>query len=202
MVGQVVWPGLMGIADLSNINAAVDYIKSFGSLAPVAAYILFTFQAAVPIIPYVILAGAAGLIFGFWPGFIIAWLGALSGACILFLLVRINKWNWLYVRINKRYKIDITSIKGWYGFWAIFLSRVLPVVPTPLINILSGISGISFWIFLIASALGKIPMAAIYTGLGNRLYVSGDLYGTLGILAAVIVVSYLGVRVVRKKGWI
>lgn len=189
------------IVDFTSVHAAVDYLRSFGILAPLVAFILFFIQAALPVFPYIILAGAAGMIFGFWEGFFLSWAGALAGACFAFYLFRLTGWEWLHVIIRRRFNHDLTEITPLMGFWGIVITRIIPVVPTPLINFVSAVSGISAWIFITASAIGKIPSAVVYTGLGNHMLVSEDVYTTLALLAGVIIIGYAGMRLVRKRYW-
>lgn len=187
--------------DFTNIHAAVEYLRSFGVLAPIVAFILFFIQAALPVFPYFILAGAAGMIFGFWEGFFLSWTGALAGACFSFYAVRLIRWDWLHDRLTRWFKYDLREVTPFLGFWGIVVARIFPVIPTPLINFVAGISGISAWNFILASAIGKIPTAFIYTGLGNHMINTEDLYSTLALLAAVIVISYVGMRIVQKRFW-
>lgn len=185
--------------DFTTIHAAVDYIRGYGIFAPAAAFVLFFVQAIFPVFPYFILAGAAGLVFGFWEGFLLSWSGALSGACLAFLVIRLTEWDWLRQRLRTVFKRDIAEVTPFMGFWGIVLARIFPVVPTPLINFVSGISSIPFRVFLVASALGKIPTALLYTGLGNHMLVTEDINGTLLLLGGVIMAGYAGMRLVRRR---
>lgn len=199
MVGQDIGKEGREIVDFASIHAAVNYLRGFGVFAPLMAFVLFFVQAAVPVFPYFILAGAAGLIFGFWEGFFLSWIGALAGACFAFYLVRLTGWEWLHVRLKRIFKHDLKEVTPLLGFWGIVVARIFPVIPTPLINFVSGISGISMWSFFFASAIGKIPGALIYTGLGNHMLVSEDVYTTLALLAGVIVVGYGGMWIFQKR---
>lgn len=185
--------------DFTSINAAVDYLRGFGIIAPLVAFILFFIQAALPVFPYVILAGAAGMIFGFWEGFFLSWAGALAGACFAFYVVRLTGWDWLHERLTRWFKYDLREVTPFLGFWGIVIARIFPVVPTPLINFVGGISGISAWIFILASAIGKIPTAFLYTGLGNHMITSEDIYTTLALLVAIFVIGYAGMLIIQRR---
>jgi uncharacterized membrane protein YdjX (TVP38/TMEM64 family) len=177
----------------------VESLKDLGITAPLVAFGLFFVQAIIPVFPYFILAAASGIVFGFWQGTLIAWSGALAGACFAFYLIRLTGWEWLHAKINQRYSVDISKIGPGLGFWTILLARIFPVIPTPLINIVSAISGISFWVFFLASALGKLPTAVIYTGLGHHMYAAQDIWGTVSLLILVFAISYAGMWLIRKK---
>ncbi|MGE5544491.1 MAG: VTT domain-containing protein, partial [Bacillota bacterium] len=108
-------------------------------------------------------------------------------------------WDWLHVRLKRWFKYDLREVTPFLGFWGIVVARIFPVVPTPLINFVGGISGISAGIFISASAIGKVPTAFIYTGLGSHMMTSEDIYSTLALLAVVCALSYAGMRVVQKR---
>ena len=59
----------------ATVETAIKYITSFQALAPLVTLGLFFIQAVLPVFPYMILAGAAGMVFGFWKGFVLAWVG-------------------------------------------------------------------------------------------------------------------------------
>lgn len=187
------------MVEKTSIEATMNYISKYRELAPLLTFGLFFVQAVLPVFPYMILAGAAGAIFGFWKGFLLSWLGALLGACVAFAISRRLGKEWFLARINERYQLDLESIDPKYGFWGIVIARIFPVVPTPLINVAAGIGGVSFWIFTVASAIGKLPTAIVYTGVGYHLYKTGDVLQTVVLLALLLIASYLGINHFRRK---
>ena len=78
----------MDIQIFNSLYLMSSYLKEFGFLAPFVAFGLFVLQAAVPVFPYIILAAAGGLIFGFKMGFLLSWIGALVGACVAYWICR------------------------------------------------------------------------------------------------------------------
>ncbi|NSW83419.1 MAG: TVP38/TMEM64 family protein [Syntrophothermus sp.] len=182
-----------------SMAEVTKYINNFHALAPGVAFGLFFIQAVFPVFPYVILAGAAGMLFGFWEGFLLAWLGALSGACAAFVMARHLGYDWFSRKMSERYRLDLESINPHYGFWSIVLARIIPVVPTPLINVAAGVGGVSFRIFTLASAIGKLPTALIYTGLGYHFYRTHDLVSTITGLVLVLAAGYLVVAYLRRN---
>jgi len=182
-----------------TLEATVRYISSFNGLAPAVAFGLFFIQAVIPLFPYMILAGAAGMIFGFWEGFLLSWSGALLGACAAFWISRALGKDWFVRRVNERCRLNLEAADPRYGFWGIVIARVFPVVPTPLINVGAGVGGVPFWVFTAASAVGKIPTAIVYTGLGYHLYKTRDLAETVLLLAIILIISYIGINYYRAR---
>jgi len=167
----------------------VTYINNFGLLAPAIAFGLFVIQAVFPVFPYILLATAGGVLFGFKLGFILSWLGALTGACIAYGLCRLFNSTQLSNKLASRFSYNLNAYNSEMAFWSIIIARVIPVVPTPLINVAAAIGGVSFWTFFFSSAIGKIPSAALYTGLGLCLFRSKDIKLTLFLLAIIIILT-------------
>lgn len=182
----------MDFADLTNINTVTSYVRTFGIFAPLVAFGLFVVQAALPVFPYIILAAAGGLLFGFKIGFLISWLGALMGATLAYWVCRLLAAEWAERKIRQRFGYDINRTDSWMAFWGIVIARIVPVIPTPLINAVAAVGGVSFWNFFFSSALGKIPSAVLYTGLGLALFKTRDIKLALLILAAIITLAVLG----------
>lgn len=160
---------------------------------------MFVVQAIAPIVPYVIIAGAAGMIYGYLKGFFLAWIGALAGACILFWLSKSVARDFFIDHFKDKYDFDLKSLDERHIFWILFICRIFPVVPTVLINVGSGISGVSNFIFISSSALGKLPWAIIYVALGDYFMKSHDLTGTLTIIGVILLVSFICMPLLRQR---
>jgi uncharacterized membrane protein YdjX (TVP38/TMEM64 family) len=176
---------------LSSFNDLIAHINQFGIFAPLVAFILFTLQAFLPIFPYVILATAGGILFGFKLGFLLAWLGALTGACLAYWLCRLLGNTRFMLRYYGLMGYDVRKLNSTLAFWTIVITRILPVVPTPLINVAAALGGVSFPNFFASSALGKIPTAVLYTGLGLALFNAKDIHTVLLIIGLTLLVLLL-----------
>lgn len=180
-----------GLGNVS-INVIINYVQSFGIMAPLAAFILFAVQAALPVFPYVVLASACGMLFGFKLGFFLSWSGALLGACVAYMFSRWAGGNWARQKILSRWGYDMRHFDRETAFWGILLARIIPVIPTPIINIAAGISKVPFWHFFFSSALGKIPTALLYTGLGISLLRNRDVKSSAIILVIILLLAWAG----------
>jgi uncharacterized membrane protein YdjX (TVP38/TMEM64 family) len=101
--------------------------------------------------------------------------------------------------MQKKYEFDMRSINQKNIFWVLFISRIFPIVPTPIINVGAGLGGVSFRIFSLSSALGKLPWAIIYVLLGDYLLKSRNLINTLLILTVIIILSIAGLNYFRRR---
>jgi uncharacterized membrane protein YdjX (TVP38/TMEM64 family) len=143
--------------DFTSIESTVIYLKSFGLYGPLVAFGLFFIQAVAPVIPYIILAGAAGMIYGNLIGFSLAWSGALAGAWWLDWVSKKFNNNRLIRYGQRKYDFNIKNYNEKNIFWILLISRIFPVVPTPIINIGSGLGGVKTRTFVSSSALARYP---------------------------------------------
>lgn len=185
--------------EISTVNGFVKYARSFGALMPIASFIIAAFQAIVPVVPFVILCIANGVMFGLAGGILLTWLGTLTGATILFFIARWLGYDWAAKRYQQTNLRRIENMNGYHGFLLVLGLRLLPYFPAPLINIMAGVSKINYWWFFSASAIGKLPFILGYTVLGYNL--SHTKNYTLGILImiALMVIPYLVVRKNKKR---
>ena len=190
----------LSTVDLSNIDSTILYLRSFGLYGPLAAFVLFVIQAAFPFFPYIILAGAVGVIFDPGLGIFLAWSGALLGSVIVYGSSRLAGSNIFIRLVEKHYDIDLKALNELNQskiFFILLISRIFPVVPTPLINVGAAVTGVPFKIFFISSAIGKIPWAVSYVLLGDYLIKSHDFSGVLIVLGVVIIFSLFGLYLFR-----
>lgn len=177
--------------DFNNYTCVIAYVNQFGAFAPLVFFLLFVIQAMLPVFPYLILAAAGGFLFGFQQGILLSWFGALTGASLAYWICR---WFGIGNFLNKYYircGYDTGKLSPRAAFWTITIIRIIPVVPTPLINVGAALGEVPFPTFLLASAIGKIPAAVLYTGLGLALFQAQDIKTILFIIAAAIFIMIL-----------
>ncbi len=180
----------------NNIQELSSYIHQFGIFAPMAAFILFVIQAIIPVFPYFILAAAGGILFGFGLGVLLAWLGALTGACLAYWMCRLLGYTRLLQWYYRRFDHDARQFDSTLAFWTIVAARIIPVIPTPLINAAAALGGVPFMTFLTSSAIGKLPLAILYTGLGLAIFKANNIQTVLGIVGiTMIVLIFIRVKV-------
>ena len=169
-----------------DLQGLIEYINQFGMFAPAVAFVLFMVQAIFPVFPYIILAAAGGMLFGFKAGVLLAWLGALTGACLAYWMCRLLDFSAFLEKLYHRTGYDMAELNEKTAFWTIILARIIPVVPTPLINAGAAMRGVSFTNFLVSSAIGKIPSAVLYTGVGLAIFKADNIKTILLIIGLTI----------------
>ncbi len=156
-------------------------------------------------IPASLFTLVGGVVFGVWPGALYNWLGTMLGAAAAFLLARYLGRDFV-TRLLRGRLIEIDEAVSREGFWAIFLMRLIPVIPFNLSNFAAGLTGIRFWQYAAATGLAILPGLTVVTWFAHTLWEgAGDpgagmrLALASALLAVTMVAPWLVYRVVRKK---
>jgi uncharacterized membrane protein YdjX (TVP38/TMEM64 family) len=146
--------------------------QSNSSQLPFMIFLAILF-GIIPVVPFTVFAGLMGAKYGVWIGAAINWTGSVGAASIFFLLARyffVHQFQQYISRFNKIKKFDYIISRN--AFVAVLFSRMIPIVPQPVVNIYSGLSSMLFKIYILATAIGEIPGMIIYAYLGNQLFTS------------------------------
>lgn len=189
----------VSLKQLTTVEGLVSYARSFGPIMPLAVFFVTVVQAIVPIIPFIILCSANTLLFGLTEGTLLTWAATLVGATITFYAARSMGYEWATKKYNKINTEMIDKLDGYKGFLMILTLRLLPYIPAPLINISAGVSGIRYFWFLLASAIGKLPFILGYGILGYSLTQSKNYTLGLALMAGLLVIPYLIARYKKKR---
>jgi len=118
--------------------------------------------AVLGLVPSFFITAANILFFGFWQGTAISFAGEALGAAVSFLLYRKGFRKTSQKSLERFPKLQhLVNAEGRQAFWLVLSLRLLPFVPSGLVTFAGAIGSISFWSFVIASSLGKIPALLI-----------------------------------------
>eukprot|EP00009_Paramoeba_aestuarina_P010470 CAMPEP_0201539640 /NCGR_PEP_ID=MMETSP0161_2-20130828/70516_1 /ASSEMBLY_ACC=CAM_ASM_000251 /TAXON_ID=180227 /ORGANISM="Neoparamoeba aestuarina, Strain SoJaBio B1-5/56/2" /LENGTH=324 /DNA_ID=CAMNT_0047947051 /DNA_START=1 /DNA_END=977 /DNA_ORIENTATION=- len=113
---------------------------------------------------------AAGFLFGTWLGAPVALFGAMCGGVASFLLGRTlaREWAEKAAKQHNRFRaIDLAIQKN--GFNIVFLMRLSPLLPFPLVSYIFGISQVNFSDYVLGSIAGLIPVAIMESMIGAEM---------------------------------
>lgn len=165
--------GFFEYLNLAHLQASTHHIESYvqaNYFVAVLLYILFIALAGASAIPITaLLTVAGGYFFGPWLGALYAALGATLGGVLVFLLVR----NVIGDLIQKKYAHQLVKVNkeiDAYGHWYLMIAQISPMSPTPLMNVLAGLTQLSLWQFIWADFIGLLPGSLVYTLAGERLH--------------------------------
>lgn len=171
------------------------WVREAGALGPLL-FVLAGGALGLALFPGQVTATAAGALFGAVAGTPIALLAALLAAAGSLLLARRIGADALLALLSPRAR----RRRAWvaeHGFGAVLASRLVPGVPSGLVNYLAGVAGIGMRAFLAAVALGALPKTIAYVALGGAL---ADPLSARGAVAVGLYVAaaLAGVLVARR----
>jgi uncharacterized membrane protein YdjX (TVP38/TMEM64 family) len=181
------------------LSSFVEYIRSFGFLAPAVALIFFTIQAAVPVFPYAVLVAMAVILFGFKIGFFLSIVGATLGSMICYWFCRKFGSEWINRKILGRWGYNTNQINSGIAFWGVVLAHQVPIFPSAVIAATAALSQMSMWSFVVSTALGLIPATLVYSGVGHIILCPQYMHKVLPVLAFILLLMFLSKGIIKKK---
>ena len=154
-----------------GIRQMQTVINSYGSWAPLAIILLIVMSTVIPPLPLPIplIEMAAGLIFGFGHGFLLVWAGQIIGSAGAFIMTRMIGRsvfkNLLENRLFNFYRRYIHK----KGPIAIFTVRATMASPFNVVSFLAGLTEMKFLQFTLATILGTIPEALLFSYVGSLI---------------------------------
>ncbi|MBP2653031.1 MAG: associated protein [Firmicutes bacterium] len=178
------------IIEHGDIEALAEYLRSFGTSGILVTIILFVIMTFTIVFPFMILSGAAGIVYGLFWGIIISWAGEFIGAVVAFVLVRYFFRNSVEGWIAKsRYLKQVDDYSATNGFSALLIARLLPLAPSGIITAVAAISRISVRDFLLATLIGKLPPVVIKVLIGHDIvYLGQHGYRLIALVLGVIAI--------------
>ena len=159
------WPEIsawLGQWDWPHLRQAV---RAAGPWAPVLC-ILLNALFTVLILPTTLVCILVALLFGVGRGLPICLAGLGLGMAASFLIARYFARDWLQRRIGHT-KLFCRLEEGMRqeGWKIVFFTRLFPINPYSFLNYAYGLTGISFWRYLLASVIGIVPnsLALLWT---------------------------------------
>ena len=134
----------------------------------IIAWLLLYVALTLLIAPASLHKFVSGVLFGFWGGWIIAFIGACLGAILPFWLTK----KYIYKLVDRRMqkKPTLRALKtavGEDGLRCVFLTRVSLVIPYPVLNYGFGLTDVTWKDYLIGST-GMIVPSALYAYWGSK----------------------------------
>ena len=155
--------------------------------------LLMTIQNIFTVIPVLLLISINVSIFGFIQGYIWSWIISIIGAVISFLTTRYLFQTFFTKYVNETLKQKIDE----KGFWIVFSGRLLPFMPTSVVNIAAGISSIQFKKFLYATLLGNLVFFSLISYISQRLLSENLLFTSIAVMILLAII--MGVRKLRPN---
>ena len=150
-----------------------------------------TLFALFPIIPFPIIGGIIGAMYGTFLGGFVTWVASTAASLIMFLFIRFVFQNWGLKIIHRYKKLEmVTEMFERNAFITILVTRLIPFIPSIIVNAYSAVSRVSFVSYAVASSLGKIPAMLLFAVLGHSLVSTNrEVFFVVAIYAAIILMT-------------
>ncbi len=106
------------------------------------------------------------LAFGPWWGGLLSYAGLLLAASVAYGLGRALGPVTVVKMLANKTEAKLEGFVENYGFWAIIVARISPVVSTDAVSIIAGLAKMALWRFMGATAVGTLPLTLLVSYLG------------------------------------
>lgn len=192
----------------------INRVQSYGAIAPVAYFFLFA-TAAIAGISRTLMTIVAGILFSPVVAVVVVMAALMTTFTITFMVARHYAADWVAARLEKipTAKALLSAVEQ-HGFRLLVLMRLNPFVPGVVNDYGFGLTSIGPRTYFLASLLGALPLALIYTYLGwaggqSMLHAGSETQGlqsatlAAGVVLSVILIiaiSWYGHRAVAAAG--
>ncbi|MGG4103793.1 TVP38/TMEM64 family protein [Paenibacillus lautus] len=186
-------------------DAILVWIRSTDSI--MLMMFMAVIMALFPVIPYPVVGGVIGAALGPVIGGIVTWVGSTAASILMFMFIRYGYQEWgdrVLYRYNRLGKV--TTMFERNAFLTILFTRLIPFIPSIVINVYAALSKVTFASYSIASALGKIPAMLLFSMVGDHLMTDpSHIIITIGVYGVFLVITLLVYRLsgfdrFRKNG--
>ncbi|HVD56530.1 MAG TPA: VTT domain-containing protein [Thermoleophilaceae bacterium] len=172
-----------------------DWAEGLGDLAYVAFVPLFVMANFV--IPWGILAGAAGLLFGTAAGTPLA-LAGVTGAALAQMFVSRRLAGGHHGSLLPERVRGLETFLTRHGTVAVMESRIVPLLPYGAVNFSAGLTTLRFREMALGTVVGGAPKVFAYTALGGSLTDVGSPEG-VAALVLILALGLAGALLVRHR---
>ncbi|MGE7766288.1 TVP38/TMEM64 family protein [Peribacillus sp. NPDC096540] len=175
-------------------------LLSSGPFSIAVSVLLNILISVLGFIPSVFITVANITVFGFEKGLILSYIGEIAGAVISFWLYRKGFQTFKPKFLKNRWLKQLQKSQGWHAFWMILMLRLLPFIPSGVINLTAAISKTGVIIFFIATSIGKLPALFIEAySVTHVLQASDDVRFILVLMISITLVLYYFKRGKNKE---
>lgn len=187
------WTPLAAELDAGKIASVLDDVRQrpMGPLLAVAAFVI----GGLVVAPVTLLIVATALVFGPALGFAYSLVGTLLSAILVYGIGRLMKRDTAR-RLSGSWLNRLSRRLGRRGLISIMAVRVIPVAPFTIVNLVAGVSHISFRDFVLGTLLGMTPGLLAMVIFADRLHdalIEPNLITialVLGVAAVIVVLAY------------
>lgn len=180
---------------LSHLHAWFHLISYGGWTAAAVAFGLIVVVSFLPVLPIPLIAAALGAVDPLPLAIVSTWSAACAGALAKFMLERLLLRRPVHYWLS-RYPLwrSVVAYVERHGFYAVLVTRLIPVFPSSVVNTAGAVTGIPKSQFVLATLIGKLPAMVVFTVAGSQL--------TTHFWRTMVWLSLYGVAVTAVVWWL
>ncbi|MFC4425781.1 TVP38/TMEM64 family protein [Deinococcus navajonensis] len=178
-----------GYAALTSTDPSVtrQFVDGLGWAGPLALIVGFVLQAVLPVLPALVMTAVTARAYGPVEGFFIVYIGTLLGAVAGYGLGRSVGNTLVRLLVGETARRKAYEFAERHGVQGVLMVRLMPVLSADAMNLVAGAARMPFRPFMLATAVGALPVTALVvwlSGSGKRLLWG---LGGLSVLVALVV---------------
>jgi len=182
------------MSSLENIKELFSQYKTQSIFIYIIIQIL---QIIICVIPGQWLQIAAGMMYGFWVGYLFSFIGAAIGTIVTYYLAKLLGRDALHLIFGETKINDfVVKLNSKKAIIIVFLIFLIPGVPKDLCSYAAGISEIKLKPFIIVSLIGRTPGMMGSIMVGKQLGIGS---WTGAIIVAIVFIILFGLGVIYRK---
>lgn len=168
-----------------NEQRIKEWVSRFGWIGPAVIILAMILQMFLIVIPSFVLMVVAVLAYGPVLGSIISFVAIFSASSIGYFVGKFFGKFVVEKLIGEKQERKLEDFISDYGFWAVFVVRLNPMLSNDAISFAGGLLGMGYWRFIGASLLGITPLTIFIAFLGenNERLKTGLFWGSIVGLA-------------------
>ena len=187
-------PEIFELLRHGDIQETAEYIKSYGEMAVVFAFLLTLFP------PAIIFSTANTLIFGIFWGIVISVAAETVGVTISFLLLRFFFRDSAEKLIQKsKFLSSVDKYSSQKGFMVMLIARMVPYIPSGLLNAVGALSSLNLRDYFIASFIGKFPSTGIEAIIGHDTILQQEDNTRIIVVVILAIILIVGALIYERK---
>jgi uncharacterized membrane protein YdjX (TVP38/TMEM64 family) len=190
---------VLGVAVINGSLPSPEEVRDWAEGLGDVAYVAFVplFVIANFVIPWGILAGAAGLLFGTAAGTPLA-LAGVTGAALAQMFVSRRLAGGHHGSLLPERVRGLETFLTRHGTVAVMESRIVPLLPYGAVNFSAGLTTLRFREMALGTVVGGAPKVFAYTALGGSLTDVGSPEG-VAALVLILALALAGALLVRHR---
>ncbi|KEO71763.1 TVP38/TMEM64 family protein [Anditalea andensis] len=148
-------------------NRTKEWVSQFGWIGPVILIVSMVAQIVVLVIPSFALMVVSILAYGPIWGSLIVLAAIYSAATVAYFIGRIYGASLVKRFIGEKSEKKAVGFLEDYGFWAVIITRINPLLSNDAISLIAGILKMNYWKFVGATLVGIAPLTVFIAVLGE-----------------------------------